>query len=344
MVLVLTTGCNIMALTDRLPALLRTAEQMALLQGSETSARVLSEARPSLLLSGVDEWNGIVQLYTLVLEIPVATYVELLTERSELERKILERVKLQTRFEANESVSEVVISPLPVEESVIRKGNSEATGDDLELTPAFWQNGYFRLFVSHVSDHGVIANELKESLAQFQIAAFVAHTDIQPTTEWQNEIESALRTMDALTAMLTPEFLNSCWCDQEVGYALGRNRFVLALRIGADPHGFMAKIQGLSVNGLGADEMAERIFNVLISHESTTQRMTESLVERLVKSRSFESSKRTIQLVEKAKHLNNDQVARLLGAISENVDVREAYGVPDRIRMLVKRIGEKASL
>ena len=87
---------------------------------------------------------------------------------------------------------------------------------------------------------------MQEALQRFGISAFVAHEDIQPTTEWEGEIQRGLGTMEALAAILTPDFSASVWCDQEVGFALGRSRLVIPIRCGMDPYGFLGKYQGLT--------------------------------------------------------------------------------------------------
>jgi len=331
-----------MAITDRLESLVRTALEMASLQGATLDARVLSEARSSLMSSGYSDWNGGTDFYTLVLELPVATYVEVESEQDNLESSIRNRIALQTRTESGEQVSEVVIAPLPVDAVAQATSISTEVVDESEPVPTFWQPGYFRLFISHVSESKVAAHALKEVLARYQIAAFVAHDDIEPSREWQSEIESALRTTDALAAIVVPNFVGSRWCDQEVGYALGRRKFVLALRAGADPHGFLGKYQGLQVNGLDTTQVAAQIFDVLIRHELTTQRMTESLVERMVRSMSWDGAKWTMTLLEKASNLNDGQCARLLRSIDDNIDVGDAFSVPDRIRTLIARVGESS--
>lgn len=328
-----------MSLTDRLPALMRTALEMAKLEGASLDARVLGEARASLVQSGYDNWDGGTDLYTLVLELPVQLFVEITPNQAALEISVGKRIALQTRVDTGESVSEVVIAPRPVENAGALVQTSDAAIAEEEPIPAFWQPGYFRLFISHLAENKLQAHALKDALARYQIAAFVAHEDIEPSAEWQNEIESALRTMDALLAMLVPSFISSRWCDQEVGYALGRRRFVLGLRMGADPHGFLGKYQGLAVAGLDAPNVARMVFDILVSHEVTTQRMTESLVERLVRSSSWDASKHTMTLLEKSKSLNSGQIARLLSSIEENIDVGQAFGVPERIRSLLQRIG-----
>jgi len=149
--------------------------------------------------------------------------------------------------------------------------------------------------------------------------------------------------MDALVALIAPGFLESRWCDQEVGIAIGRGKLVLPLKVGADPHGFMGKYQALQVVGLDAPALAEKIVEVLSQNSLSAERMSESLVDRLANSTSWDSSKRTMSLLERASRLNASQVARLIRAIDENVDVGQAWGVPERIRALVERTGKERS-
>jgi len=148
--------------------------------------------------------------------------------------------------------------------------------------------------------------------------------------------------MDALVAILSPGFIQSKWCDQEVGIAIGRGKLVPPLRAGADPHGFMGKTQALQVGASDVSTLAPKLVDILIQHSLSSDRMTEALVDRLVGSSSFESSKRTMSLLEKASRLNSAQVARLVRSTDENVDVREAWGVPQRIKDLVSKLGDSA--
>lgn len=55
------------------------------------------------------------------------------------------------------------------------------------------------------------------------IAVFVAHAAINPTEEWQQVIEYALRSCDACAALLAPGFKESDWTDQEVGFCMARS-------------------------------------------------------------------------------------------------------------------------
>lgn len=328
---------------DRAKPLAATAAEIARLQGASVEARVLGEASASMIHNGYDNYNGGVDLYTLLIEVPVPTYAELEDERDKLEESIRHRVSQLVRTEGGVAISNVVISPVVRQESHASYEPEVPDVSSRETVPTFWQQGYFRAFISHVSSQKVAAHRLKEALARYQIAAFVAHDDVEPTKEWQSEIESALRTMDALIAMITPGFPESRWCDQEVGYALGRGKLIVSLRIDADPHGFLGKSQGLQAKGLLPAVVAERLVGILVQNDLSRDRMTESLVDRLVNSQGWNSSRETVTLLEKAPHLNAVQVARLMRAIDENSEVGEAHTVPDRIRSLVARSGKSAA-
>jgi CHC2 zinc finger/TIR domain len=128
----------------------------------------------------------------------------------------------------------------------------------------------FRLFVSHISQHKDKAARLKGCLASFAINAFVAHDDIHPTVEWQSEIERALGTMDAFLAMHTDGFSESCWTQQEIGYAVCRRVKIISLKMGdEDPAGFISKHQALPRQGRSAEAIAKHLNELLADDPAT---------------------------------------------------------------------------
>lgn len=326
------------AFADRAKQFATTAAQIARLRGASEEAAVLERAAASLVETGYDNWNGGTTFYTFMLELPVPYYVSIEPRRDELEQSILARVAQFGRVEIGNGITAVVISPMLTDE--VRATTASAPTDDSaqEETPSFWQPGFFRLFISHLAASKEKAHRLKNALARFQIAAFVAHDDIVPTREWQAEIESALRTMDALVALVEPEFVNSRWCDQEVGVAMGRGKLVVPLRVGADPHGFMGKYQGVQATGLDDATLSERIFEALVAHTTSSARMVEALVERTINSQSYADAKRNTTLLERVPRLTSLQITRLMQALQENGELKDAFGVPARIEAIVKRL------
>jgi len=326
--------------TDRASRIVATAAQIAQLQGASLEATVLQRAGATLVETGYDNWNGGTTFFTLMLAVPIPTYVATDGQRDELEKSIQRRVSELARGELGNSITEVVISPELADES--RPAEPLPNLDiPAEEVPSFWEPGFFRLFITHLAANKAEAHRLKEQLAAYQIAAFVAHDDIEPTHEWQTEIERALRTMDALAAIITPDFVRSRWCDQEVGFAIGRSKLVVPLRMGADPHGFLGKYQGLQIANAEASTVAARIFEILSQNSLSAPRMVDSAVDRLAESNTWADAKRNMTLLERVPRLNASQVARLVRAIDENTQVGDAFGVPQRIRTLVGRIGQK---
>jgi hypothetical protein len=136
-----------------------------------------------------------------------------------------------------------------------------------------WEPNHFRLFLSHLSEIKRQVGELQRALRRHAISSFVAHVDIEPTREWQDEIESALLSMDALAAILMPGFKASNWTDQEVGAAIGRGVLVIPVMRGSTPHGFIGKFQGLNAEGKTVGQIADGIFNILTTSPSTSMRI-----------------------------------------------------------------------
>ena len=321
---------------DTARKIVATIQRIATLQGATEEAHVLEQAKAQLIETGYDSWSGGTDFFTLVLETPISVYAAVERSRETLEKTILKRAKDLTRTEAGVAITEVVIRPALVEPEAELTESPE--GDSVTV-PSFWTEGYFRLFITHPHQAREGAHQLKRTLTSYQVAAFVAHDDIEPTKEWEAEVESALRTMDALAAVITTDFVPSKWCDQEVGIAIGRGKLVIPLRAGADPHGFLAKYQGMNVKETPAREIADGILAILAKHPLTLARMADALIERLACSYSWDSAKRSMTLLENLSELNSAQVARLLVIPEENSEVKEAFGVPERIASLTSKIG-----
>lgn len=143
--------------------------------------------------------------------------------------------------------------------------------------PQNWANTkLFRLFISHISKDKDKATRLKECLAPYGIAGFVAHEDIHPTLKWQGEIERALRTMDAFIAVLTKGFSGSVWTQQEIGFAVCRGVKVISFKMGEDPTGFLGQEQAHPRQKRTAEEVAKEIDALLSRDPRTADRLAEA--------------------------------------------------------------------
>jgi hypothetical protein len=216
--------------------------------------------------------------------------------------------------------------------------------DLLEEAPAlppgpatFWTPSSFRLFISHVAAHKGRAEALKVALKPHSISAFVAHSDIEPTAEWLREIEAGLASCDALLALLTPDFHESKWTDQEVGVVFGRGKLILPLRVGQDPYGFVGQFQGLSAKGRKLQEIVPDILRILARHTRTRRPFSDALVTALEQSESWDAAKRATSDLELFTSVDSDLRGRIVRAIDDNSEVADAHTVPERLRALCER-------
>ncbi|MFL5816882.1 MAG: toll/interleukin-1 receptor domain-containing protein [Conexibacter sp.] len=210
-----------------------------------------------------------------------------------------------------------------------------------------WEPGTFRLFISHTSAHKARAAKLREVLAPWGVDAFVAHDTIEPTLEWRNEIEAALRTCHALCTLLTTDFVESRWCDQEVGFAVARSILVLPVRIEVDPYGFIGKLQAI---GLRKDEtvgsVAGKLFQALARNPATAALIAPNVALRFENSPALGTTREMFALLQGLPHsawtpAMMQQVDR---ASRDNVHVRQAAlpggrSVPDAVRDLIREVG-----
>jgi hypothetical protein len=205
------------------------------------------------------------------------------------------------------------------------------------VEPKFWSKGYFRIFISHLSVYQELAGQIQDALGKFGITAFVAHKDVEPTTEWQNEIETALATADALIALLHPNFHESKWTDQEVGYAMGRAIPTFAVRLGQDPYGFIGRFQAFNGKSKSASGIAQELFEAFLKHKQTQRRMAEILIRLFEKSGSFADAKLYISYLEQLETWDDAFSKRIAEAVDNNSQVRDSFGVPARVTSLIKK-------
>jgi len=203
-----------------------------------------------------------------------------------------------------------------------------------QIEPAFWEKGKFRIFITHLATHKAFSGKLKEELTPLGISSFVAHNDIEPTTEWQTQIETALATADALVALLHPDFHLSNWTDQEIGFAMGRGIPVFSVRFGQDPYGFIGRFQAFNGANKEVKGLAIELFDAYRKHKQTKGHMAEVLVRLFEQSNSFAAAKLYIGYLEELDVWDPSFTARINKAVEENPQISDSWGVPQRVAAL----------
>ncbi|PMN90826.1 toll/interleukin-1 receptor domain-containing protein [Enterovibrio norvegicus] len=195
----------------------------------------------------------------------------------------------------------------------------------------FWKAGHFRLFLSHLASFKVQTSRLQSALRRYAISSFVAHEDIEPTKEWQNEIEAGLRTMDALAAILMDGFKESNWCDQEVGVAVGRDVLIIPVRKGLDPYGFIGKYQGIQAAEKTVAEVAEAIFKTLVKSPKTNVKIISALSNSISQANDIEDALDKVNVMKSLDNVSSEALENLKQQVLENKILVES---PDFISSL----------
>jgi hypothetical protein len=178
---------------------------------------------------------------------------------------------------------------------------------------------------------------LKEALVPYGISGFVAHNDIEPASEWMNQIETALSTCDALVALLHDKFHESKWTDQEIGFAMGRSVPVCSVHFGEAPYGFIGRFQAF--NGVKSEpsELARHLFDSYRKNKETKRKMSEVLVGLFEQSVSFAQAKERISYLEELEVWEPSFATRIRTAAEYNIQIANSYGVVSRIEKLGKK-------
>lgn len=287
---------------------------------------LLESASAHIDLINYDNWNGGTYSYALMLDVPIPIFATIEPRIKEIEKSIEDKLGLMYRSLMNENLNSVTITPVTTSSTVGPKPKPAES-----QTQHLWRPGLFRLVLSHVSNHKTAIAVLKTHLLLRGISGFVAHEDIAPSLEWESEIDLALRSMDGLLALLTPEFHSSKWTDQEIGFALGRGVLIIPVRLGLNPYGFIGKVQGLAGSLEESEAMADMLVQTLLSHPSTQRTMRKALVSALQSAFSFDNARRLSRIIVRVNDFTDEEKRTLQRACKENSQVADASGVPERI-------------
>ena len=291
----------------------------------------MEAASATIEYEGYTNWEGGVHSWSLRLFFSIEVFASLEDKAAKVEKRLLEKAQSLLRGYSNHFLTKVVLVP----QLTAAFGVRSRVPSDQEVKH-IWGEATFRMFLSHVSTHKKQVADLKRALGQFGVHCFVAHEDIEPSSEWQKEIELGLSSMHALAALLTTDFHQSNWTDQEVGWAMGRGVPVIPVRLGVNPYGLMGKIQANEGNLDYTSLTAKGIVEVLLKNDHTHARMRSALVEAFKRANTWESTKAMRYLIEQVSDFTNEERESLRHTVVSNHKVMDTWGVPDAI---LKHVG-----
>jgi len=123
------------------------------------------------------------------------------------------------------------------------------------------------VFLSYSHADRNLAGEVAKLLEEKGIDVFLAHEDINISEEWREEILKHLKNCTLLIALLTPNFKESVWTNQEAGFALGRGAKIIPLIVGGTDikvFGFLESLQGIHVKEDNLPDCIEKILKIIM--------------------------------------------------------------------------------
>lgn len=214
-----------------------------------------------------------------------------------------------------------------------------ATENDLH-----WKKNYLRIFISHSTTKKLLTSQIKSELDEYGIDCFVAHEDIEPTTQWLTEIKKALVSSNVLVAIICNEFPKSLYCDQEVGYALALDKVIIPIRLEKDPYGFMSLLQGVNAFQASPTEIAANIFNILDKNIITSELLNkarkhrlEVLIDDFLNSSNFSISTELLRKIESHPNIPFEFLKKISEGWVKNNQIFGLNGIQKRMNKLLEK-------
>lgn len=314
-------------------------------QGNTALQRVLVNAQHHVQEeTSYDGWNGGTFGHTVHMNVPVAVFQEVsddikgardairagLNDLASVSNEFVEDVTIEVKDDPGlrrwREDSGVLLQPFGA------GVNDEAAVDKL------WKPGFLRVFLSHKAQHKSVASAFKTEMDRFGASCFVAHEDVEPTKQWQAEIERALFSMDVLVALMTPDFADSNWTDQEVGIAIGRSIPVIPIRMGTDPYGFIGKIQALPGGNKAPPLLAKDAYSLLWTVPPLEARLAETLVTKFERAENYYQANDLMDYIEKIERASPALIERLEAAPKQNGQVDGAFEVQKRLPAVLAKL------
>lgn len=275
---------------------------------------ILESASPSYV--EVDSWGGESTILNLVLKLPFDTYFALENRRDQIEaslKSIADTLPISDGFRRLHEIRLDVDLASPL----LWRSHERPLQATPEETQRLWEPGRFRLFLSHSSEDKEFAATLRSKLSKVHIDLFVAHEAIKPNAGWLHEIKLALASCQAVLFLCSKPSNDSTWCQQEIGWALGRGILITTYKYGAVPGGFAGPSQAWKKPGDDWKQICEELLTVLISDDLTESSMREPLVQWLQTSTNARALDYRLSWFEKLKLISLNDLSRIAPKLEE---------------------------
>lgn len=305
--------------------------------GNVGLSKVVDGARIKINIAvDYDNWDGGQHGHAVTLYLPPEVLGEIpLAKQDETANKLRDDLAAASRAVRGEYVSAVYLEMEDENDPNFQSATRPFAAPSIDPSHVpFWKPDHLRLFISHRDAHKAVAHQFASVLNGFGISSFVAHDQIGADLVWQAEIEKALNSMEAVLALITDDFFDSPWTNQEIGFALGKGIPVVPVRLGLKaPQGFLSHKQAPKVQTTLAGEEAIALVLRIATQTGGTDRMKSGLVTALINARSWADAARNFDNLAALGPVGADDAERIMGGYAANQKLNSAFYLSKSTRL-----------
>ncbi|MBU3967176.1 MAG: toll/interleukin-1 receptor domain-containing protein [Euryarchaeota archaeon] len=212
-----------------------------------------------------------------------------------------------------------------------------------------------KIFFSYSTTDKKIVGLLKDPLELYGFEVFVAHDDdaIEPAVEWQYVIIDNLKKCDIFIPLITNNFKESNWTDQETGMAKISGKFIIPLEVDDHPYGFIGNIQSLKLdrNKLTSKNSIEfetyvkydlpiKIFKIIEKVPIFEKYMVDIFIKELGFIGSFATANEHVKLIDHFNNFTPEQINQIYQITYENRQIHDANVAQKVLKNFFERIGK----
>lgn len=179
------------------------------------------------------------------------------------------------------------------------------------------------------------ASALREELAILGINAIMASRSIRPGAVWAQTILEHLEASSALLCIASRGYTDSAWCQQEIGWAIGRNIPALWIRYDSAEHstGFLKSKQDfIPSEPLDEAEIARGVGTWLAMDPRTREETRATLLRALTFSSTYRQTRDIAHVLATLDSLTVDEWKQIDDAAANNRQVKEAVSYSERAK------------
>ena len=206
-----------------------------------------------------------------------------------------------------------------------------------------------RIFMSYSEDDKIIAGGVKDALNKYGIQTFLAHDDIAPGIEWEDEIILNIKKSDIFMTLLSEGFKKSKWTDQETGMAIANSKFIIPVCLDETmPYGFMKRYQAFKKFDVEIREIhgkdtvvcyddVLKIITFISERIEFKENVKDSLITSLTNVWNFRDAERHFELLLSLGPFSKEQINQILIESAKDSQIYNAHGCQRMINELIKK-------